>query len=56
MNKKPRATIAPLLMCERCSRLLPEHQINVEARIHHHASAYECVDRRSCERARRRIK
>ena len=43
-----------LSTCARCGRLVPRHSLNLEARIHHGARALECLDRRECERARRK--
>lgn len=40
--------------CARCGRERPASELNLEAVIHHGARAMECLDRRSCERARRR--
>jgi len=48
------AVTADSVVCLRCKRRREKAKINTEARIHHGARAYECTDRKDCERARRR--
>lgn len=33
---------------------MPATELNLEARIHHGASELECIDHKTCERARRK--
>ena len=39
--------------CARCGQVVNAARLNVEGRVHHGRPA-ECLDRRACERARRR--
>lgn len=40
--------------CVRCGRVLPPGKLNYEAMIHHGARKLECIDRKDCERAKRK--
>lgn len=46
---------SPKIKCVLCGRTGAETIINYEARTHHHAKL-ECLDRKSCNRVRRRNK
>lgn len=53
MDPVRRVTGEVLQFCLRCKRLRRTDQINVEARIHH-SQPIECLDRKDCERAKRK--
>ena len=42
------------LPCVRCGETQPVGKLNIEAIHHHGASAPECIDRKSCERVRKK--
>jgi hypothetical protein len=45
----------PEIKCVRCGRKYPDTILNIEGAYHHH-SKYECLDRKSCGRAKRKEK
>lgn len=48
--------IAVTANCERCGRIVPVESLNFEARIHHGAREVVCLDRKACNRARKKAK
>ena len=43
-------------VCADCGRSFPSVVLNIEGVIHHGQSEYKCVDRKDCERAKRKRK
>ena len=43
-------------ICEYCGRRRLPEELNYEAMIHHGAVDLRCIDRKSCERAKRKNK
>ncbi len=41
--------------CEKCNRKYPETVLNIEGVIHHHGK-YVCIDTKTCERIKRKMK
>lgn len=41
--------------CATCRYLVPHGALNYEAAIHHGAGKIECIDRKACERRKRRM-
>lgn len=41
-------------MCAACGSDRPHGELNYEAQIHHNARRLECIDRKACERRKRR--
>lgn len=44
-----------LSICNRCEQLRPKGELNVEGSIHH-GTPLECLDRKACERRKRKDK
>lgn len=40
--------------CDRCGAICPPARLNVEAIVHHGERELVCIDRKSCERRRRK--
>lgn len=43
-------------ICDVCKRQRAAFQLNYNARIHHDERLLKCIDRKSCERAKRKLK
>lgn len=41
-------------LCEKCYSRRPMSELNIEAKLHHGAQSTECIDRKSCDRRRRK--
>ena len=41
--------------CATCRSERPADELNYEAQIHHNANKLECIDRKACERRKRRV-
>ena len=43
-------------LCATCHTLRPTGELNIEAISHHNAHKIECIDRKACERRKRKAK
>lgn len=50
------AKITVTANCERCGRIVPVESLNFEAITHHRVRVVECLDRKACNRAKRKAK
>lgn len=42
-------------VCDYCKTPMSREKLNIEAKLHHGADDIRCVDRRSCERRKRKL-